>query len=220
MARTGLRMMPTSPSPPLKFRTLSFPQYGFKASLSDRACRRGTSVKPVPAYPPPPPRLLLSFAGVSHHDPIWHCVQIRWRVRRPLCEKATLSTPGVLGSGPRFALSGPHRLLRPHPSVSQARGDFTACRLYAAPSLCGHAEATPETFPTFTAVLSARATDPTPTGPRRRPVSIGAAVPGFLELEASRHPQCPSLPAILDGIVISALHRSLYAAARAFAKPS
>ena len=27
MARTGLRMMPTSPSPPLKFRTAGLPQY-------------------------------------------------------------------------------------------------------------------------------------------------------------------------------------------------
>ncbi len=51
MARTGLRMMPTSPSPPLKFRTVGFPQYGFKASLSDRACRHGTAVKPVPGIP-------------------------------------------------------------------------------------------------------------------------------------------------------------------------
>jgi len=31
MARTGLRMMPTFPSSPLKFRTVGFPQYGFKA---------------------------------------------------------------------------------------------------------------------------------------------------------------------------------------------
>jgi hypothetical protein len=37
MARTGLRMMPTFPSPPLKFRTAGFPQYGFKAGLSDEA---------------------------------------------------------------------------------------------------------------------------------------------------------------------------------------
>jgi hypothetical protein len=35
MARTGLRMMPTFPSPPLKFRTAGFPRYGFKASMSD-----------------------------------------------------------------------------------------------------------------------------------------------------------------------------------------
>ena len=30
-------MMPTFPSPPLKFRTAAFPRYGFKASISDRA---------------------------------------------------------------------------------------------------------------------------------------------------------------------------------------
>src|SRR5436305_1229268 len=37
MARSGLRMMPTFPSPSLKFRTVSFPQYGFKVGLSDGA---------------------------------------------------------------------------------------------------------------------------------------------------------------------------------------
>jgi len=37
MARTGLRMMPTFPSSPLKFRTVGFPQYGFKVGLSEGA---------------------------------------------------------------------------------------------------------------------------------------------------------------------------------------
>ena len=37
MARTGLRMMPTFPLPPLKFRTAGFPRYGFKAGLSESA---------------------------------------------------------------------------------------------------------------------------------------------------------------------------------------
>jgi hypothetical protein len=37
MARTGLRMMPTFPLPPLKFRTAGFPQYGFEAGFSDAA---------------------------------------------------------------------------------------------------------------------------------------------------------------------------------------
>ncbi len=37
MARTGLRMMPTFPLPPLKFRTAGFPRYGFKAGLSVEA---------------------------------------------------------------------------------------------------------------------------------------------------------------------------------------
>src|SRR5215475_14534603 len=38
MARSGLRMMPTFPWPSLKFRTAGFPQYGFKAGISDWAC--------------------------------------------------------------------------------------------------------------------------------------------------------------------------------------
>jgi hypothetical protein len=41
MARTGLRMMPTFPSPPLKFRTAGFPRYGPKAGLSDEAFPAG-----------------------------------------------------------------------------------------------------------------------------------------------------------------------------------
>jgi hypothetical protein len=37
MARSGLRMMPTFPSPSLKFRTAGFPRYGFKAGISGAA---------------------------------------------------------------------------------------------------------------------------------------------------------------------------------------
>src|SRR5712671_3464143 len=64
-ARTGLRMMPTSPRSPLSFRTAGFPQYGWKDGVSDgafptrrsvQACSRHTlttywfaSVRDVPA---------------------------------------------------------------------------------------------------------------------------------------------------------------------------
>ncbi len=58
MARTGLRMMPTFPSSPLKFRTAGFPQYGFKAGVSAGAfprmaptCR-ALSVCFLPSCPP------------------------------------------------------------------------------------------------------------------------------------------------------------------------
>ena len=44
-------MMPTFPPPPLKFRTVGFPQYGFKASLSDPACPGRREVKPAPGMP-------------------------------------------------------------------------------------------------------------------------------------------------------------------------
>ncbi len=62
MARTGLRMMPTSPSPPLKFRTAGFPQYGLKASMSDRAFLENSMVKPAPGIPTQLPSLPPSFA--------------------------------------------------------------------------------------------------------------------------------------------------------------
>jgi hypothetical protein len=63
-ARTGLRMMPTSPRSSLKSRTVSFPQYGFKAGVSGGAfpssassSRRAVCVRPsctslpVTSYP-------------------------------------------------------------------------------------------------------------------------------------------------------------------------
>ena len=74
-------------------------------------------------------------------------------------------------------------------------------RLYAAPSLCGSASATRGTFPTSAVGLCVRAAVPTPVGPLRRPVACGAAMPGFLDSLASRHPRQPSLPAILDGLL-------------------
>src|SRR6516164_8112190 len=51
MARIGLRMMPTFPSSPLKFRTVGFPQYGFKAGLSKGACPvRGAQLSRPPTW--------------------------------------------------------------------------------------------------------------------------------------------------------------------------
>ena len=66
MARTGLRMMPTFPSPPLKFRTAGFPRYGFKASMSDRAFLPVRFLKPAPGIRLRPCSLLLSFARFFH----------------------------------------------------------------------------------------------------------------------------------------------------------
>ena len=47
-ARTGLRMMPTSPRSPLSFRTAGFPQYGWKAGLSGGAFPSYSQLKPAP----------------------------------------------------------------------------------------------------------------------------------------------------------------------------
>jgi hypothetical protein len=41
-------MMPTFPPSPLSFRTAGFPQYGWKAGLSDSAFTHVPRVKPAP----------------------------------------------------------------------------------------------------------------------------------------------------------------------------
>ena len=191
MARTGLRMMPTFPSPPLKFRTAGFPQYGFKASLSDRAFLQARNLKPAPGIPVATPQFACTLRPLSPQNKSWLCVQDWSGFHQPLCERPPLSTPGVLGSGSSCVVSIHHRLLRPHPPVSPARCDFTSLLLiYAAPSLCGSAAATHETFPTFTAVLSTHAADPTPVVPRAFPL-CSHVVPGFLGLSSSRLPTKP-----------------------------
>jgi hypothetical protein len=48
VARSGLRMMPTFPPSPLSFRTAGFPQYGWKAGMSDSAFPVQPSLKPAP----------------------------------------------------------------------------------------------------------------------------------------------------------------------------
>ena len=175
MARTGLRMMPTSPSSPLKFRTVGCPQYGFKASLSDRACPQRCTVKLAPSMPVPQ-------CGLRHPSPASAPERLPGSVSKLVhastgrCARGPASLPQgslapvrVLLSRSITAYYDPIRQSRRHAATSRL------CRLYAAPSLCGSAEATNETFPTFTAVLSTRAADPTPVGPTRRSRCVHAS---------------------------------------------
>jgi hypothetical protein len=69
MARSGLRMMPAFPSSPLKFRTASFPRYGFKASLSGRAALHSDAVKPAPGIPASRFSLHRPFARIGYGIP-------------------------------------------------------------------------------------------------------------------------------------------------------
>lgn len=96
MARTGLRMMPTFPPPPLSFRTVGFPQYGWKAGLSGGACPVGTSVKPAPGIPVmtsglPPPFVFAVAAGNSTL-----CVVDLRAVEHRRASGCYRSTPGAL----------------------------------------------------------------------------------------------------------------------------
>ena len=170
MARTGLRMMPTFPSSPLKSRTAGFPQYGFKASMSDGTCLNGRSVKPAPDIPSQSISLPPSFAHFERAERVPGSESKLPRASMGRCSRGIpLSTPGVLGSGSSYVVSIHHRLIRPHAPVPQARCDF-ASRLYAAPSLCGSASATRGTFPTFATVLSMHVADPTPAVRRVLPL--------------------------------------------------
>jgi hypothetical protein len=220
MARTGLRMMPTFPSPSLKFRTASFPRYGFKASLSGHACLPDDAVKPAPGMPTSPGSLHRPFARIRHGLMTWLRVHVQPRLRMPLCARPRLATPGVLGSGPSCVVSIHHRVLRPHPSVSQARGDFTALPLIRRAFAVRERLGDPRDLPYFPCRAVPTCRRPYAGGSATPSRCAAVAIPGFLDPITSRHPQLPSLPAIPDGAKLSALHRSRHAAARAFAVPS
>ncbi len=128
MARTGLRMMPTSPSSPLKFRTAGFPQYGFKAGCQKVPSREWRHVsRPLGLHP--------SFVLPLSACRAPHCVGEAVRSEPPR-ERLPRSTPGVLApdwvvlSRSIIRLIDPIRPTRGHSALSLLRN------LYALPSLC------------------------------------------------------------------------------------
>jgi hypothetical protein len=201
------------------FRTAGFPQYGFKASLSARACPGRDEVKPTPGMPPSPaeftPRLRAGTGDNLGTQPV------RPEAGNPArsAPRTTPLTPGVLSSG-RVVLSRPSSLIRPHAPVSGAPADFVGYATYTAGlRWAGAPEATPETFPTFAVGLSARAADHTPVGSPPPPVVLGR-----------RYQASPSSTRVAPHNLASASHArrefvstrhpSRDAAARAFAQPS
>ena len=125
MARTGLRMMPTFPSPPLSFRTAGFPQYGCKAGISGDAFPRAAPVKPAPGMPGAPRSLPSPFVlAVAPGAPAL-CVADLRSSETPPCERLSRSTPGALAPI-RVMLSRFITTYGPHPPHSRARRDFPA----------------------------------------------------------------------------------------------
>ena len=86
MARTGLRMMPTFPSPPLKFRTAGFPQYGFKASMSDRAFPQARNLKQLPAYGRYPAVCFYPSLASPTREILALCPRLSWSPRAAVQE--------------------------------------------------------------------------------------------------------------------------------------
>ena len=106
------------------------------------------------------------------------------RAARAALPPGSLAPVRVLLSRALMADDDPIRQSREHATISRH------CRLYAAPSLGGSASATRETFPTFTAVLSTRAIDPTPVGLHPYPAARPRAGPRLprLQNESPPHP--------------------------------
>jgi hypothetical protein len=127
MARSGLRMMPTFPLPSLKFRTAGFPQYGFKAGLSDRAFPFEAIFASV--------GLPLSFVLPATRVGSPFCAGGRCALKHLRSSGLCRSTPGALAPD-RVLLSrsiltyGPIRPTRRHIPISPLSG------LYRMPSLC------------------------------------------------------------------------------------
>ena len=93
------------------------------------------------------------------------------------------STPGVLGSGAGSVVPLHHGLLRPHPSVSRARDDFTALPLIRRAFAVRERLGDPRDLPYFHCPLSRRAVDHAPVGSRGCPVArapLDAKLPRFV----------------------------------------
>src|SRR6266851_6726707 len=115
---SGLRMMPTFPPPPLKFRTAGFPQYGFKAGISDGAFPCGAEQSRRPVCPRPSCSPLASL-----YTP--YCAGARCALEHHRASGLCRSTPGALApvrvilsrsitaySAPSAPLAGTSRLRR------------------------------------------------------------------------------------------------------------
>ena len=165
MALTGLRMMPTFPSPSLKFRTVGFPQYGFKDGISDGTFLQYGKVKPAPGIPSSECSLSPSFAcalcgGKSGSEPrsSRSCTCHHSRSLRS-------STPGVLSSGASYVVSLPLRLYDPI-RQSHRHAATSWHSPYTQRLRCAGAPRRP-TRPSLLSLLhlSIRAVDLTPAGP-------------------------------------------------------
>jgi hypothetical protein len=109
-------MMPTFPSPPLKFRTAGFPQYGFKAGISDKAF-------------PKNPGLPSSFVPTAFtvYSLLWVRDDARFgtsvRAHHPLYPRGPRSGPGY-AVPVHHHLVGPIRPTRGHIPTSPSSGSY------------------------------------------------------------------------------------------------
>ena len=137
-ARTGLRMMPTSPRSPLSFRTAGFPQYGWKDGVSDGAFPTRRSVQACSRHT----LTTYWFASVLRASRRIHECPAQCRVGyAPMHRRGgwVILLPRGPRSSPGCAVPVCHHLIDP---IRPTRRHITTSPqggLYAMPSLCGSA---------------------------------------------------------------------------------
>ena len=134
-------MMPTFPPSPLSFRTAGFPQYGWKAGISDSAFPEHPSLKPAPGIRRCTPGLLLPFAHliVRFGYPVL-CRADDSSMRR--LGVGFDSAPGALAPV-RVLLSRSINTYPPHPTHSLAHRDFADFATYTRCLRCAGAPRRP-----------------------------------------------------------------------------
>src|SRR5215831_14361655 len=126
------------PSSSLKFRTVGFPQSGFKAGLSDRTFLDVALLKPSTRPSQRCSKFDLSFVRSaadigpgSESQPILPCI----RTAMHTAASAVLLQGSSLWCG--VVVSAPSSLNRPHGPHSTTQDNFDAQRLYALSCYCG-----------------------------------------------------------------------------------
>jgi hypothetical protein len=147
VARSGLRMMPTFPPSPLSFRTAGFPQYGWKAGISDSAFPMCHRLKPAPGIRRRTLGLPLPFV----HREVRLGSPARCRADDLLVHRLGVgfnSAPGALAPN-RVILSQPIAAYQPHPTHSWAHRDFADFATYTRCLRCAGAPRRPRVVPSF-----------------------------------------------------------------------
>ena len=133
--------MPTSPRSPQSFRTAGFPQYGWKAGMSDGAFPGHRPLKPAPGMR----RLIHGLPPSFAHLVVRVGIAALCRADDSMARRLGVglySAPGALAPV-RVILSGSFFAYRPHPPHSQAHRDFADYATYTRCLRCAGAPRRP-----------------------------------------------------------------------------